>query len=131
MSKKRKQLSKRLLQRIHAKKRLEENHGIFCNGTLYKKILEQIRLGKSTQVMHQSHSRRVHRINIQECDLQDDRTELKSPKNKDGSVTIYVVYDKSRKELNTVLPWFGSDEAFIKDYYENDHVYKRSQMYED
>lgn len=120
MSKKRK-MSKKQSQRWHFKWALYDRYGIYCNRELYYKLLDLARDGEL--LVKQSNTRQLKKMFVSNSLLDHEKTHPK-PFFSDNGVTVYVIYDKSRRELITALPWYNSDLELIRDYEEN-HKYER------
>ena len=119
----RKKMSKAQSMRWHTKWAIKERYGIFCNSKLYWRIVDKIKCGKSECLLQQSNTRSLHKVFVATKQLHDKRTHIKVDII-DDCVKLYVVYDKSRGELCTALPWYASDDEMLQDYYEN-HEYIR------
>lgn len=117
----RKKMSMRQSMRWHTKWNLRDRYGIFCNGDLYKYIVAKIIHGESECILTQSNTRSWHKIFVPVSELHDERTNIKVDI-VDDCVKLYVIYDRSRRELHTALPWFSTDDELMRDYFEN-HVY--------
>ena len=132
-------MKKKISQRKHAKDALKERYGIAKNRMIYFRIQDCVKDGLSECLMKQSNTRSLHKVTIHKDVLKHSRTNLKCkvngklvdvPIDKDGYVTIYVVYDTMRHELVTALPWHKGDgkplstKEFLE-YHNNEHEYVR------
>ena len=119
----RKELTKAQSMRWHTKWALKERYGIFCNRKLYWHIVDKIKHGDSECLLEQSNSRHLHKVYVDVSLLTDKRTHIRVDI-LDKRVKLYVVYDKTRGELCTALPWYATDAEMLQDYFEN-HEYVR------
>ena len=79
-------LSKRKVERRHARNRLLDRHGLRLPAVERRKIVRRIQQeGRLTFVRATSNTRSIHRMVIE-------------------GKSVLVVYDKARKEIITVLP---------------------------
>jgi hypothetical protein len=88
--------SKKVCQRIHAKRRLEERFGFTVNRHEFRELVQQITSGKAEHLESQS-----NRVSIKAVTFKGKK--------------IAVAYDKSRQTIITFLP----DEALQE--YKNEH----------
>ncbi|MFA5166557.1 MAG: hypothetical protein WC449_04690 [Candidatus Paceibacterota bacterium] len=118
-----KQMTKTQSQRWHTKWAIKDRYGIFCNSKVYFAILDLIKSGQSEMMVKQSNTRALHKVYlpVESCD--NPQTKIKVPTD-NGNVKLYVVYDRSRGELVTVLPWYENDDDLLADY-EANHKYSR------
>ena len=119
-----KKMSKAQSQRWHFKKAIHNRYGIFCNRRLYWYIADEIKSGNVKFLLKQSHTRALCSF-VMPVDKLCDRSYVAQDMIEDGCVTLYLVYDKLRKELVTALPWYKTEKEFMEDYSTN-HQYIRS-----
>lgn len=116
-----KKLTKTESQRWHFKWQIKDRYGIFCNGELYNHIVDLIKTRQSVVLLKQSNTRYLHKVYVR-AELTDRKeTNIKVPII-DGMIKVYLIYDKSRGELVTALPYFEADSDLIYDY-EKNHKY--------
>jgi hypothetical protein len=118
-----KKMTKAQSQRWHTKWAIKDRYGIFCNGSVYFAILDLIKTGQSEMLVKQSNTRALHKVYLPVESCANQQTRIKVPAD-NGLVKLYVVYDRSRKELVTALPWYESDDDVLSDY-ETNHKYSR------
>lgn len=116
-------MTKAQSQRWHAKWKIKDRYGIFCNSQVYFAILDLIKSGNSEQLLKQSNTRSLHKVFIPVELVDNPQTRIKVPI-ENGMVKMYLVYDKSRGELVTALPWYADNESMLADY-EANHKYCR------
>lgn len=116
-------MTKTQSQRWHTKWAIKDRYGIFCNSDVYFAILDIIKSGNSEMMLKQSNSRVLHKVYLplDHCQHQNTRIKVQTENN---TVKMYVVYDRSRGELVTALPWYQNDNDMLADYEEN-HKYCR------
>ena len=118
-----KNLDKKHSQRWHFKWKLKERYGIFCNKDVYFYLLDQVKQGKSECLLKQSNTRILHKAFLPVVMCNHPQTRLTVATEND-MVKIYVVYDASRGEFCTALPWYKTDGECLDDY-ESNHKYVR------
>ena len=113
-------------QRWHFKKALRKRYGVFCNRDKYFLIQDAVKMHRGELLEKQSNTRLLIKVCVPFEKLMCSRTYLKNgiELEMDGTLKIYVVYDTSRKELVTALPWYKTDSEFLEDYHKN-HKYER------
>lgn len=116
-------MTKTQSQRWHAKWKIKDRYGIFCNSDVYFAILDLIKSGNSEMLLKQSNTRSLHKVLLPIETCNNSQTKIKVPIC-EGMVKVYLVYDKSRGELVTALPWYENDEDMLADY-EANHKYCR------
>ena len=84
----RKRPSKRISNRIHARKRAKQRFGMNLTKELESRIVKRIQAGHTEPLGKQSNTRSLHLVEV------------------DG-VTMRVAYDRSRSSLVTILPVKG------------------------
>ena len=99
--KKKKKFDKKACQTFHFQKRFFHRVGYSLPRELRLKILEDIQLGKTSIVHRQSNTKTVHEIFVPQEKPSENANVVKESFVK--KIPIYVVYDKSRKSLVTVL----------------------------
>lgn len=128
--KKKRNMTKAQSEAWHFKQAIRERYGIFCNRFLYRCLTDAVRNSESEFVLQDTNTRTIHKLFLQleetengkYCVMSDDteiskRTHyIKVPLEENGTIKIYVVYDKLRKTLVTALPWAANDDVFIECY---------------
>ena len=119
-------MKKKHSQRWHFKNAIRNRYGVFCNRSKYFIIQDTVKMHQGIILDKQSNTRLLIKVCVPFDRLNGDRTHLKNDieLEDDGTLKLYVVYDTSRKELVTALPWYKTDSEFLEDYY-NNHKYER------